>query len=82
MRSVSRASILPRRTGSRSSLEHSTLDGLHAFGSALQAELKGEMAELRDEFRSEMAKLRVDTQWLMVGAMAANTVAVVAALLT
>jgi hypothetical protein len=58
-----------------------TRTDMQAFGSALQAELKGEMAELRGEFKSEMAKLRIDTQRLMVGAMAANTVAVVAALL-
>lgn len=38
--------------------------------------------ELRGEFKSEMAKLRIDTQRLMVGAIAATSVAVVAALLT
>ena len=73
-----------------------TRTDMHAFGSELRAELKGEMAEirgemgelrgemgeLRGEFTSEMAKLRVDTQRLMVGAMAANTVALVVALLT
>ena len=48
-----------------------TRTDMHAFGS-----------ELRGEFKSEMANLRVDTQRLMVGAMAANTVAVVVALLT
>ena len=55
-----------------------TRTDMHAFGS----ELRGEMAELRGEFKSEMARLRVDTQRLMVGAMAANTVALVVALLT
>jgi hypothetical protein len=73
-----------------------TRTDLHAFGSELRAEFKGEMAEIRGEmaelrgemaelrgdFKSEMAKLRVDTQRLMVGAMAANTVALVVALLT
>ena len=62
-----------------------TRTDMHAFGSELRgemAELRGEMAELRGEFKSEMAKLRVDTQRLMVGAMAANTVALVVALLT
>ena len=58
----------------------------------LRSELKGEMTELRSELRGEMAELRgatsegfatakVETQRLIVAGMAANTVAVVTALL-
>ena len=59
----------------------------------LRAELRGEMAELRAELRGEMAELRgemaerfatakVETQRLMIGAMVANAIAVVTALIT
>ena len=58
----------------------------------LRSELKGEMTELRSELRGDMAELRgatsegfatakVETQRLIVAGMAANTVAVVTALL-
>ncbi|MEM7095799.1 MAG: hypothetical protein AAF567_22545 [Actinomycetota bacterium] len=46
------------------------------------AELRGEMAELRAELKDDMAELRVSFQRWMTGAMTANTVAVVTALLT
>ena len=49
---------------------------------ATTAEIKGEMAELKAELRTEMAELRVTVQRWMTGAMAANTIAVVTALLT
>lgn len=66
-----------------------TRTDMHAFG----AELRGEMAELRSDVRVELAELRsdinerfatakVDTQRLIVAGMAANTIAVVTALLT
>ena len=48
----------------------------------LRAELRGEMAELRGEVKSEIAELRVTMQRWMSGAMAANTVALVTALVT
>ena len=48
----------------------------------LRSDLRGEMAELRGELRSEMVDLRVSTQRWMSGAVAANTIAVVTALLT
>ena len=59
----------------------------------LRAELRGEMAELRAEFKtdmgelrgevtSEIAELRVSMQRWMSGAMAANTIALITALIT
>ncbi len=37
-----------------------TRTDMHAFGSELRAELRGEMAELRGELRGEMAGLRTE----------------------
>lgn len=48
----------------------------------LRAELKGDMAELRSDLRADMTTLRVSTQRWMSGAVAANTIAVVTALVT
>lgn len=48
----------------------------------LRAELKTDMAELRSEVRADIAELRITTQRWMSGAMAANTVALVTALVT
>ena len=48
----------------------------------LRSELRNDMTELRSDVRSEMASLRVFTQRWMSGAIAANTVAVVTALVT
>ncbi len=47
----------------------------------LRTELKVEMAELRVEFHTDMSKLRVDMQRLVGAGMAANTIALVTALL-
>ena len=44
------------------------------------AELRGEMTELRADFRVDMAALQVSTQRLFAGAIAANVVGVVTAL--
>ena len=48
----------------------------------LRSELRGEMSELRSDVRTEIAALRVSTQRWMSGAVAANTIAVVTALVT
>ncbi len=61
-----------------------TRTDMHAFGSELRgemAELRGEMSELRGQFHVDMSKLRVDMQRLVGAGMAANTIAVVTALL-
>ena len=46
------------------------------------AELRGEMAELRGEMNLRFATAKVETQRLIVAGMAANAIAVVAALAT
>lgn len=53
---------------------------LRAEMSELRSELRGEMIELRAEFRVEMAALQVSTQRLFAGAIAANVIGVVTAL--
>ena len=68
-----------------------TRTDMHAFGSELRgemAELRGEVrgdiarldakiVALGGDLRTEMANLRVDTQRLMIGAIAANAVALI-----
>jgi len=54
-----------------------TRTDMHAFG----AELRGEMAELRGDVRTELSKVRVDLTRLFAASMAANTIAVVTALI-
>jgi len=46
----------------------------------LRSELRGEMIELRADFRVEMAAIQVSTQRLFAGAIAANVIGVVTAL--
>jgi len=46
----------------------------------LRSELRGEMIELRADFRTDMAALQVSTQRLFAGAIAANVIGVVTAL--
>ena len=60
---------------------------MHSFGSALRAELRGEMSELRGEVRTDMAALRdemVDLKGslnrLVIAGMAGNAIAVITAL--
>ena len=48
----------------------------------LRSELRSEMGDLRTDVRTEIAALRVSTQRWMSGAVAANTIAVVTALVT
>jgi hypothetical protein len=48
----------------------------------LRAELKGDMANLRSDLKADITDLRLSTQRWMSGAMAANTVALIAALVT
>ena len=66
-----------------------TRTDMHAFGTEfrgemaeLRAELRGEMAELRGEMAERFATAKVETQRLMIGAMVANAIAVVTALIT
>lgn len=48
----------------------------------LRAELKGDLANLRSDLKADITDLRLSTQRWMSGAMAANTVALIAALVT
>ncbi len=48
----------------------------------LRAELRGDMANLRSDLKADITDLRLSTQRWMSGAMAANTVALIAALVT
>ena len=48
----------------------------------LRAELKGDLASLRSDLKADITDLRLSTQRWMSGAMAANTVALIAALVT
>ena len=60
-----------------------TREDMHANTQMLRgemAELRGEMTELRADFRVDMAALQVSTQRLFAGAIAANVVGVVTAL--
>ncbi len=68
-----------------------TRSDMASFGTALRAEVRGDMAELRGELRGEMAELRGEintklatahsaTQRLILASMAGNAVAVVTAL--
>ena len=66
-----------------------TRNDMDRFGAELRAELRGEMAELRGEMRalegrfdSAFADLKVSTERLFTGAIAANVIAVVTALVT
>ena len=74
-------------------LLHGEMAELRAELRGEMAELRGEMAELRAELRGEMAELRGEmaagfaaakgeTQRLVVASIAANTIAVITALLT
>ena len=58
---------------------------MHVFGGELRAEtaeLRGEMAELRAEMIERFATAKVETQRLILAGMAANTIAVVTALIS
>ena len=71
-----------------------TRTDMHSFGSALRAELRGEMAELRGEMaelrgemrtdmaalRDEMVDLKGSLNRLVIAGMAGNAIAVVTAL--
>ena len=60
-----------------------TREDMHANTQMLRgemAELCGEMTELRADFRVDMVALQVSTQRLFAGAIAANVVGVVTAL--
>ena len=62
-----------------------TRTDMHAFGAELRgemAELRGEMAELRADMIERFANAKGETQRLMIGAMVANAIAVVTALIT
>jgi len=48
----------------------------------LRAELRGEMSELRADMKAGFAKSRITMQRWMSGAMAANTIALITAIVT
>ena len=61
---------------------HANTALLHGEMAELRAELRGEMAELRGEMAAGFAAAKGETQRLVVASIAANTIAVITALLT
>lgn len=57
-----------------------TRTDMHAFGTALRSELRGEMAELRGEINTKLANAHASTQRLIIASMIGNAVAVFTAL--
>ena len=57
-----------------------TRTDMHAFGTALRTELRGEMAELRGEINTKLANAHASTQRLIIASMIGNAVAVFTAL--
>ena len=57
-----------------------TRTDMHAFGTALRSELRGEMAELRGEINTKLANAHASTQRLIIASMIGNAVAVSTAL--